>query len=101
VLGARFGDVIDSIAFPWLLTLAGLLILAAILMSARSLPAPTGVILIWTAAVAALAGLVSVGAPNLQIPGQNARYFVMVSIAAATAAASAGAQRRVRGVCLV
>jgi hypothetical protein len=101
VLGARFGDVLDMVAFPWLLTLAGLLILAAILISARSLPRPTAVILIWSAAAAALAGLMSVGAPNLQIPGQNSRYFVMVSIGAAAAAAVAADRQRLVGLALL
>jgi hypothetical protein len=89
VIGTRFGHSLDDVAFPWLLAAIGLLVIVGALFCARNLPRQVAATLVWAALIAGVAGLISVGAPRLQSPGQNGRYFlVMATFVAAAAAVS-------------
>jgi hypothetical protein len=98
VIGTRFGTVIDTIAFPWLLGVVGILILIGILVCSRSLPRPTAIALAWASFATAIAGLISVGPASLEIPGQNGRYFLVIATFAALAAAAALDRRSAVGL---
>jgi hypothetical protein len=81
VLGARLGQLLDGVAFPWLLALVGLFILVAASACSRNLPRATAASF-WTPALAAgAASLISVGAFSMMVPGQNARYFIPMAMA--------------------
>jgi hypothetical protein len=100
LLGVRVGTLLDAVAYPWLLAFVGLVLVGTIVACLKWLPRRTAIALGWAAIASAIAGLVSVGAPALQSPGQNPRYFIMTAIVAAIAAAAAAERRSPVGIVL-
>jgi hypothetical protein len=100
VVGARFGRLLDSLAGPMALMAIGVVVGVLIVYLLRLLPRKSAVALASASAAIAVAGLVSAGPGGLSVPGENGRYFVLVSVSAAVAAASGLQHRNTAGLVL-